>query len=75
MAIKKVEAWEGPNGTLHLTRVQALQAFAYENYLEWLTDQKIMQTIREEAFVGLSKLETYKWLYNHLEELQKVLRP
>ena len=30
---KQVEAWAGPNGTLHPTRCHAQQAFEYENYL------------------------------------------
>ena len=69
---KQVEAWEGPHGTLHPTRVQALQAFEYENYLKWLANNTVFCP---RAFVGLSNIETFEWLYNHLEDLQKVLRP
>lgn len=40
-----------------------------------MLQNKNMQTISERAFVGLSNIETYEWLYNHLDQLQKVLRP
>jgi len=69
---RKVEAWEGPNGTLHPTPGLALNAFEYEDYLKWLTDNT---EFCPQAFVGLSNLETYNWLHNHLGDLQNVLRP
>lgn len=69
---EKVEAWTGPHGTLHTTKLRAMWAFEYDKYLKYISDNTLLCP---QVFVSLSNVPTYEWLYNHLEELQKLLRP